>query len=219
METERVKRSTSLNFAGVALMALGILGLAAGAGATVILPGQSLPTTGSGGFIGVSDSSALTNPFTGTDIFSNVVFSGTMLSQVFTDSNTGKLDFIYHFSNDSSSTDAIQRLSVAGFAGFSVDADYIPATGAAFPTTVNRDSSGGIVGFTFSAAAPVLPGQDTDDLVIKTDATQYTIGNASLQDGGNGNVSVYVPVPEPASAAIAALGLSALALRRRKRSA
>ncbi|HEX4053437.1 MAG TPA: hypothetical protein VHX86_04155 [Tepidisphaeraceae bacterium] len=211
-----------VNIASVAVLAAGITGFNNSANASVLLPGQSAPTLGTGAFAGTADSPVLgPSAFTGLQApFNNVVFTGTITSQVLKDSTTGGLDFVYHFANSDNSADGIQRLSVQGFAGFTVDADYIPGTGAAFPATVNLDATGDIVGFTFSAAAPVAPGLTADDLVVKTDASAYTLGDASLQDGGNGNVVVYVPaVPEPVSAALAAFGFSALALRRRRNNA
>lgn len=221
METKiaEISQGGSFAAASLALMAMGILGFAAEAGATIIMPGQSAATTGTVPFVATSDSSVLSNNFTAKDVFNDVVFTGVITSQVFVDSSTGDLDFVYQFSNSANSPDAIQRLSVAGYEGFTVNADYIPSTGSAFPTTVNLDATGDIVGFTFSASAPVSPGLTTDELFVKTDASAYTLGSASLQDGGNANVVVYVPVPEPASAAIAALGFSALAMRRRKNKA
>jgi hypothetical protein len=215
MQIARISRAARINL--IAAVAAGAFALAGSARAVVILPSQSLTPTGSGTITGSQDADTGAEAFSGQDTFHNVVFSGSIDSKVFTDALTGDLDFEYQFSNSAASPDEIESLTVGGFSAFNVNADYIPSTGTAIPTNVTRSSSGSNVGFDFPGASAVVQGTNTDDLVIKTNATQYALGFATIQDGGNGSASVYVPaVPEPTTAAIAALALFGLGARRSK---
>jgi hypothetical protein len=211
--------SRGLSVTSLAVFGLGVIGFVAGAKAVIILPGQALPTTGVTSFAGpkVADSGLV--PFTGTDIASNIVFTGLLDTQVYADA--GGLDFVYQISNNANSADSILRLTASGLTGYSTDGDYIAGTGAAAPFLVNRSSDTDTVGFSFLAAAGVQPGQTSDIMVIKTDATAFMPSTVSIQDGGNANVDSFAPVavPEPVSAAIVAFGFSALALRRHKNKA
>jgi hypothetical protein len=54
-------------------------------------------------------------------------------------------------------------------------------------------------------------------LIIKTNATQFAPGNASVIDGGAATVASFQPIPEPAGIA-ACLLLGGLLLHRRSRS-
>ena len=64
----------------------------------------------------------------------------------------------------------------------------------------------------------VLAGSTSAVLVISTDATQFTVGNASIIDGGTATVAAFQPtaIPEPSSALLVCAGIfSAVGLRRR----
>ena len=219
MRRHTIRDFRDVRFLWMIVIALGIVGLSRVATAVIINPSQSLSPVGSGAFTGSLANDTGSESFSGTDIFNNVVFFGLIDSRVYVDSGTGKLDFTYQFSNNANSPDSIEQMTVGGYAGLITDADYVPATGAAIPSLVTRSSSGDLIGFSFPGSSAVLQGQTTDLLVIKTNASNYTLGNAAIQDGGNGNVSVFVPapaVPEPATAAIAGFALCAFAVRRRR---
>lgn len=219
MEKTNSRISQGASLISLAILGCGVLGFTAVARAVIILPGQAEATTGLGAFGGtkVGDTGSL--PFTGINSVSGIVFTGSLDTQVYADS--GGLDFVYQLSNNSNSLDSIERMASSGFSGYTTNADYIAGTGAASPFLVSSSTSGDVIGFSFLSAAAIQPGQTSDTLVIKTDATAFTTGSVSVSDGGVANVSSFSPVavPEPASATVAAFGFSALALRRRKNKA
>jgi hypothetical protein len=212
---ERKLVTNSLSYKLTAGIALGLGGLlfAPTAKAVLILPGQSLPPLGTGGFSGSVIDTA-TTPFVGKDILNNIAFTGVLSSQVVREAG-GTLDFVYQFSDDNDpNNDAIERFTVDDFSGLLTDADYIPGTGTAVPELVTRQdaTTGDVIGFQF---AGVAPGTSTDVLTIRTDATAFQTGSASFQDGGNVSIPAPVPaVPEPATIGLLALSLSGLGLRR-----
>jgi len=196
--------------------------------AVPILSGQAEFTPGDGTLpAGAQFVTSVTNSFTGENASDVVVFTGTVESLVYSDPSTGYLDFVYQITNNSSFSDAdsIERLTVASFAGFTTDADYIPSTGDVPSFDASRDSTGAVMGFDMNNGG-VAPGQDSDDLIIDTDSKTFTMsGNAAVIDGGTGNAQVDVPlaatqvsaVPEPASLSLLAIAAGFFGGRRRKR--
>ncbi len=94
------------------------------------------------------------------------------------------------------------------------------------PTTVNRLGNGGTVSFNFTSNPPtnsfVDPGDCTADLIIATNATQFTAGTISFLDGiPGGPFAGFAPIPGPILGAglpglmIALGGVVGLARRRR----
>jgi PEP-CTERM motif len=215
MERKIVTSPQTKGLTAVIALTLGGALLAPSANAVVILPGQSLAPNGSGAFSGTKIDD-VTTPFVGKDILNNIVFTGSLESQVYRESG-GTLDFVYQFSNDNNpNNDSIERFTVDDYTGFSTVADDIPATGVFAPNLVTRQpaGTGDVIGFQF---AGVAPGANTDILTIQTNATAFQIGSAALQDGGNVSIPAPVPaVPEPATIGLLALSLSGLTLRRRR---
>lgn len=111
-----------------------------------------------------------TEPFTGYNAQSQVVFVGTVTSQVFSDpaepsfaGNPAGLDFVYQLSNNPGNVvingtvgagDPIDRLAISSFVGFQTDVDYIDYVSGSnvgiVPTTADRNATpGATVGFNF----------------------------------------------------------------------
>jgi len=206
----------------VLLAAIGLIAWASTdvAKAVIILPGQTLPSTGVTATPGPLVFDTGNVPFTGTDALNNVAFTGLLDTKVIADAGTGGLDFIYQFSNNANSPDAILHLSATSFSGYFTDADYLAGSGASHPGTVERDAANGgdTIDFSFTVAQAVLPGSNSAELVVKTNATSFTNGTVSIQDGGNVSINAPTPasVPEPATLSIAGFALCALGMRRRK---
>ena len=150
--------------------------------------------------------------------------SGTVVSAVFREFG-GTLDFYYQVTNNSTAPncgtagkpacDPISRETDTTFTGFStstgfrVDGSGLPGgifvNGTVSPVTADRNSVGDVVGFSFFPpdSAKIQPGQTSDVLVISTNATNFTSGNASVIDGGVTTVAAFepalAPIPEPGS--------------------
>ena len=155
--------------------------------------------------------------------------SGELRSAVFMNP-TGTLDFYYQVVNDATSSTNIARESNANFVGFTtftgfrLDGSTLPGgifdDGTVIPFTADRDVTGIVVGFNFGPLPGdrVLAGTTSTVLVISTDATQFTVGNASIIDGGTATVSAFQPtaVPEPSSALLVCAGIfSVVGLKKR----
>jgi hypothetical protein len=157
--------------------------------------------------------------------------SGFIYSAVYNDD--GNMDFYYQVVNDASSATALARLTATDFAGFTTDSAYrtdgSTLTGTGFvdgtvaPQTSDSNVDGSVIGFSFypptGPPAEINPGESSYVLIIATDATTWTAGNASIIDGGTDTVGAFQPgssTPEPASLGLLGLGLIALAGMRRR---
>jgi hypothetical protein len=150
----------------------------------------------------------------------------------------GTLDFYYQVNNDSTSMDAISRITMTNFDDFMISVGFITngsTLGGPFvdgvcrnvfcPATADRGSlptSQGTIGFSFNPPddAKIQPGDSSFVVIISTNATQFTTGHVNLIDGGVFHGDAFQPmssVPEPASMALIGGGLLALAGIRRFR--
>jgi len=211
MERTNAKVSTMSRLSATAgLFCCGLLWMSPVRGA-IINPGQSAPTDGLATFSG-------TVIHTETDPFNSGTFLGSLTSTVYQQSN-GNLVFVYQFSNANiQGADGITAFTVAGYNYLSANADDQTVGGDVSPNEVSRNpaSGGGVndtINFLFPAAAPVLPGQTSDLLVVDTNATNWYEGSASLIGSLPANVQAPAPVPEPATMAVLATGLIGLLYR------
>src|ERR1035438_2605442 len=140
--------------------------------------------------------------------------SGFVDSAVFQETG-GTLDFYYQVLNNANSASALARMTATSFVGFTtgtavgfrVDGGSLPGSefvdGSVAPITADMNSNGSVIGFSFNPpdSAKIAPGLVSNVLVISTDATNFTAGNASVIDGGAATVASFQPsastVPEP----------------------
>ena len=210
-------------FSGSAAQAAPLTGTVLTPEGTTVFPGLTADNPGTLLASMVSPWSFVVPPPTGGTT------SGELRSAVFMNT-TGTLDFYYQVMNNAGSSTAIARESDANFSGFTtwtgfrLDGGSLPGgiftNGTVSPFTADRDISGIVVGFNFGPLPGnrVLAGTTSNVLVISTDATLFTVGNASIIDGGTATVAAFQPqIPEPGSIALVCGGLAALVLRRKMR--
>ena len=165
--------------------------------------------------------------------------AGTLYSAVYREAG-GTLDFYYQVTNFDTSKcggagqipcDPIARETDTTFMGFMTSLGF-RLDGGAFggpfvagtvrPVTGDRNGVGDVVGFSFNPpdSAKVQAGQASSVLIISTNATNFTSGNASVIDGGTITVASFEPtsaVPEPTTFLLLGGGLALLGIRRRSR--
>lgn len=200
-----------MNRSKASLVAMAVSVLIPAAHAT-FLPG-TVPTVAGGPSVNPGNA---TGSAAGTLLASNVApytftttagtTSGTLTSAVFRNPS-GTLDFYYQFSNSAASQSDLARESDTSFTGFATQTAYrIDGGGLAgalfqnagvIPVSADRDSTANVVGFSFTppSSGKVIAGTFSSVLVISTDATNFTAGNASLLDGGGITLGAFQPAP------------------------
>jgi hypothetical protein len=197
--------------------------------ASFIIP--SAPVTPGGPAVGVPLTSAapgtllafLASPFSFATVAGTT--SGTISSAVYRN-GSGTLDFYYQVANNAGSATALSRLSATNFVGFQtalafrLDGGSLAGTGFSngtpgiIPVTGDRDASATTVGFNFVPTPPgtkIPPGTTSAVLVISTDATNFTAGNAEVIDGGTQTVAAFQPLGvQPCTTTPPAVALTAV---------
>jgi len=192
------------------VFALGTVGLLASTIAPGVTAAPDVFTT-STGYTQLATTGALNiNPVPGSS------FNATYTEWVFRDTNnvfcSTCLDFIIQYSNAGPGTS--ERLTTQGFDSFLTDVGYNTAgiTGGpgatpmgVAPSTVDRSANGNVIGFNFIPPGSAINGGQASVLLqIQTNATAFTNGFVSIQDGVAGFGAGFQPastVPEPKSTA------------------
>jgi len=186
--------------------------------ATVLTPGSGLQASS---IVSVSAGSTLLASETesGTDTSTGLTVS--VLQQVWKDSVTGGLDFVYVVKN-TGTQDFIDTVTAGNFKALGAGPINVGANGAGnVPVLVSWSSDSSAVKWFFSNTTDndITPGQSSQTLVIMTKATSFTTGTFTVQDTGVVPLVCYQPGPEPSTTVLAglgALGLIGYGLRRRK---
>src|SRR5580698_7946928 len=124
----------------------------------------------------------------------------------------GCLDFFVLVESNSTSTDDIERITLASFGSFLTNVGYSVGkgspSGGVDPGSVDRSASGSVVGFNFTSLPGVAPGQETAVLEIQTNATQFMKGTLQIIDSSVASVNAFEPcatTPEASSVSMTLL--------------
>jgi MYXO-CTERM domain-containing protein len=199
---------------------LTVAGLATAASASILNPGQSFETNP--GTIPAESAPTGTVIATLTSPFTAGTFSGSLFTQVIQGDSTnplGGLTFVYTLTNNAVSPDAINRLTITGWQGWSTDAAYDVTSAGVIPFDIDRSSNANVIGVDFQqdgTTVPLTPGTTGRRIVIQTNAPAFREVTANVIDGSVVSVTTYGPaVPAPAAAGLLALGALGAARRRR----
>jgi hypothetical protein len=145
---------------------------------------------------------------------------------------SGDLTFVISVSNDASSLNGLEHISMGDGTGFKnvlVNVGY-GNDGNAYGTDapVSADETiYGTVEFNFPGGSAIKAGDGSQYLVIQTNAKNFTFGNLGIIDSATATVDGYVPAPsmaetpEPSSLMLLGTGLiggASTLLRRRRKS-
>lgn len=158
-------------------------------------------------------------------------YTGTLISQVYQDPITHFLDFYYQVLNTSSTAtkqNALDRLTLADFTGYNTSVFYrldhfggfsTPTathivSGKNFqplPVTADRMDDGSGIGFDFTVFGTtqtnkIYPGNNSAVMLVRTNATQFISGTASVIDTAVVTVSDLAPAPAPEIASLMLFG-------------
>lgn len=170
------------------------------------------------------------NPVGGTSVvqsqpFATANYTGTLISTVITGDTSnalGGLTFTYQLVNDPTSANALTRLTINGFTGYSTDLSYKLGTGGLAPTSNDRDASSSVIGFSFTGQplglGTLSAGTTSELLVVQTNAQSYQTRIANVSNGAVSPVNAFGPasVTSPEPATLAALVIGGTLLRRRR---
>jgi hypothetical protein len=159
--------------------------------------------------------------------------NGSYTTAVYSTTLPGTLDFVYQFSNSSTSDNSITSTSSLSFAGFSpLDVGFM-TNGAALPGGIFVNGgpppgslflvsdNGSTVTFNMDIlqSQNITPGVTSEVLVIQAKAPHFEPGLIGLLAGGGANLAGFAPspIPEPSFFLPVGLGLlAAVAFGRRK---
>jgi MYXO-CTERM domain-containing protein len=164
---------------------------------------------------------------------------GTVTSAVYQNA-AGFLDFYYQVVNTTppgGSNNSISGIAGFNYGGATTSVGYYSNAGAfgglfanplgfnGFDTrvrTADRSASGNVVNMWFGppwGSSNINPGETSAVLMVATNATSFSLGWATVQNGGPASTDTVrsFQVPEPMSAALALVGFAVLATARRRK--
>ncbi len=156
--------------------------------ASAILPGATVagsPLAYGGTVVGSQNGTISPGTFTAN-------YVETVYSDPFNIHCVGCLDFVYRLSDVGTSGD-IEHLTAFSFGGVLTDVGYTATLGGHAPNMITRTSNGNTIDFNFLGGQNLEPSDFSDFLVIQTNATQFTRGLVSIQDGSAGTSSGLAP--------------------------
>jgi hypothetical protein len=216
MGAEMMHSSVSRKFLGfIAVLALLLCG--ASAQAALLNTGNTLfPVPGEVDPVGGVVVGTLTTPFAVPGFFTGSITTNVIRGDTTNPNGANALTFTYKLNNAAASPNAIARVTLDTFTGFTTDVSYQTPASGVIPTLADRLAAN-VVGFSYNGigAGPIFPGTSSALMVVQTNATLFGAGLANIIDSGAITVATLGPVvPEPAALGVLVLAGGAL-LRRR----